>query len=152
MARLIQVTLKAPGLVLDIRDGQGDLGTTYSQSLTPSRGRLVHHQETSRHPLSPQDPPASRSSHCASVEPGRGADTHRARYPRYWPIQAQETTGALVGRVANMCYKRAGCWWMATSHLPKAMVEKLSLTCKLSLETTSCRPPSPSHENPHTGE
>lgn len=66
------MTLNVPELVLDTRDGQGDrLGTTYSQSPTPSRGHPVRHQETSRRPLSPQDPLASRSSHCANVEPGR---------------------------------------------------------------------------------
>lgn len=65
------MALKAPGLVLDMRGRQRDLGITYIQSPTRSRGNPVHHQETSRHPPSPQGPPASRSSHCASVEPGR---------------------------------------------------------------------------------
>lgn len=51
------------------------MGITYSQSQTPSRGHPVHHQETSRRPQNLQGPPASQSSRCASVEPGR-VQTH----------------------------------------------------------------------------
>lgn len=56
------------------------------------------------------------------------------------------------GQTGTYALRRAGCWRMATSYLPKAMAEKLSLTCQLPLGTTGCRAPSPSHKSTHTGE
>lgn len=116
MARLTQVTLKAPELVLDTRDRQEDLGITYSQSQTPSRGHPVHHQETSRRPLSPQDPPASRSSHCASVEPGR-IQTRTGLGTQILAHTGPRDSRRIHGQSGPyVLLQRAGCWQMAISH------------------------------------
>lgn len=46
---------------------------------------------------------------------------HRARHPRYWPIQAQETADTFKGRVSHMGYRELGVggWPLPTYPRPR---------------------------------
>ena len=115
MTRFTQVASKAPGLVLDARHRQGDLGITYSQSQTPSRGHPVHHRETSRRPLNPPGPPASQSSRCASVEPGR-VQTHTGLGTQSIGLYRPKRQQAHSQAECPLCAPESWVW--AGSHFP----------------------------------
>lgn len=97
----------------------------------------------SRRPLSPQDPPASRSSHCASVEPGRVQTCTGLGTQDIGPYRPKRQQTHLRAE-CPICATES--WVLAGGHFPPTQGHSrraLSLTCQLPLGTIGCRPPPP---------